>query len=106
MGVAQAGGHAAGDHLDDGAERGAGLAHGVEQALPGRGAIRVRAEERVLVDGVPVPAAAVDRVRSHLDERAADRHWRAQHWSRTLRATAPAATRLAVSRADERPPPR
>jgi hypothetical protein len=41
-------------------------------------------------------------VRADLHQRAADGH--AGHM--TLRAMAPAATRIAVSRADERPPPR
>ncbi len=58
-------------------------------------------------NGFSSTASQSQRARSiacgaHLHQRAAD----ARSAPSTLRATAPAATRIAVSRAEERPPPR
>ena len=55
----------------------------------------VGAEEGILLDLVPVPARAVDLVRPDPDQRAAHRKP-----GTTFRAIAPAATRIAVSRAE------
>ena len=68
---AEAGRHAVGHDLDDGADRGAGLAHAVEILGEERHPLGVRTEERIPVDLVPIPAAAVDRMRPHLHERRA-----------------------------------
>ena len=99
---APAGRNALGDDLDHRADRGAGLAHLVEMVGEAAPPPRRRAEERIAGDLVPVPARAVDLQLAHLDQRAANR----SRPGTTLRAIAPAATRAAVSRAEERPPPR
>src|SRR5690606_22054194 len=67
-----AGGYAFGDHFDHGANRGAGLADGVEIIGPCFGGFGVGAEERVLIDLLPIEIGVVDLVRADLDERSAD----------------------------------
>ena len=98
---AEPGRHAFGDDLDHGADGGAGLADAVEIVSRRSAACRIGAEERIPRRPRPSPSRAVDRVRTHLHQRAADGDARDD-----LRAIAPAATRVAVSRAEERPPPR
>ena len=100
---AEAGRHAVGDDLDDRADRGAGLADAVEIVGEDRHGAGIGREEGVfrVVDEVPVPAA-----RSIAFVPMATSAPRTTMPGTTLRASAPAATRAAVSRADERPPPR
>src|SRR6266403_1927779 len=66
--------HALGDHLDDGADRGALATDAVEISLEELGHRGIRTEERVARNLVPIPRGAVDRVRPHGDERAPNRH--------------------------------
>src|SRR6266446_1606587 len=66
--------HALGDHLDDGADRGALATDAVEISLEELGHGGIRTEERVARNLVPIPRGAVDRVRPHGDERAPNRH--------------------------------
>ena len=99
---APAGRNAHGLDLDDGAGGGAGLAGRLQVLFPDRDDAGVGRPEGVFPRLRPVPAAAIDRVRPDLDQGAADRDASPS----TLRATAPAATRAAVSRAEARPPPR
>ena len=71
---APAGRHAFGHHLDHRADRVAVLADAVEiVGSHSRGRLGVGAEERVLVDLVPVEIGVVDLVRPHLHEAGADR---------------------------------
>ncbi len=69
---APAGRHALGNDLDDGADGGAGLAYAVEIVGPGDRGCRIGAEERVGVDGLPVPQRAVDLDIPDLHQRAAN----------------------------------
>src|ERR1019366_6763535 len=69
--------HAFRHDLDHRAAGRAGLTHAVEIRLEKLRLLGVRAEERIIADLVPVPARAVDFVRTHLDERAA--HGQAGH---------------------------
>ena len=94
--------HAFGDDLDDRADRRAGLAHAVEVVFPVRGGLRVGTEERVVAR---LPPSRNFRDRSHGARSARARRARARR-RMTFAAIAPAATRAAVSRAEERPPPR
>ena len=71
---AEAGRHAFGDDLDDGADRRAALAHLVEIIGIERGLRGIGTEERIALDLGPVPARAVDGMRSHLHQRAAHDH--------------------------------
>src|SRR5215831_2760282 len=66
--------HALGDHLDDGADRGALPANAVEIGLEKLGHRGVRTEERVARNLVPIPFGAVDPVRPHGNERGPHRH--------------------------------
>src|SRR5215471_739084 len=66
--------HAFGDHLDDGADRGALPANAVEIGLEKLGHRGVRTEERVARNLVPIPFGAVDPVRPHGNERGPHRH--------------------------------
>ena len=72
--LAEPGRHAARDDLDNRAGRGAGLAHAFEIIGPADRGRRVGAPERVVLDRVPVPGGAVDRMRPDLHQGAADRH--------------------------------
>ncbi len=69
-------GHAFRHDLDHRTDRRAALANAVEIIGIERGAVLVGAEERILVDLVPVPVVAIDLVRSHLHQRATHRHAR------------------------------
>src|SRR5215475_356347 len=69
-----------GHHLDDGAHRGAGLAHLVEVARPGVDDAWIGCEERVVVHLRPTPARTVYRVAADLDERASNAD-RAYHFT-------------------------
>ena len=93
--------HALGDDLDHGADRGAVLADAVEIVSKNAAALASGQKNGLLPTSSQSQLRAVDRVRPHLHQRAADVDAR-----QTLRAMAPAATRAAVSRAEERPPPR
>ena len=88
-----------GHHLDHRAGDDAGLSQAVE-VIPEMAA-RGSGGERVPLDLGPVEAAVVDVMRADLGRGAGDFYAGA-----TARATAPAATRAAVSRAEDRPPPR
>ena len=72
---------ALGNHLDYRAHRRAPLADAVEIILEESYFPRVRAEEGIAADLVPVPALPVDLVRSDLHQSGADRHIR-EHFSR------------------------
>ena len=101
---AQARRHALGHHLDHRAGGRAGLAHRRQDRPPRSAAIdRVRAEERIVVR----PASQSQRARSIWCGPICTSAPRMRTPSpSTLRATPPAATRIAVSRAEDRPPPR
>src|SRR5258707_1175370 len=66
-------GYAFRDNLDDRSDGGAALANVVEVALEELCLLRIRTEERVALDLVPVPPRALDAVFAHLDQRAAYR---------------------------------
>ena len=80
--LAEPGRNAARDDLDDGAGRRAGLADAVEVIGPTQRHRGVRAPERVVFDRAPVPRAAIDRMRSDLHQRAADRYAGAEDLAR------------------------
>src|ERR1043166_4131937 len=69
--------HAFGHHLDDGADRGALLAHAVEIVGEARRSLGIGAEERIALDLGPIPGRAVDFLVAYLNERAA--HGKPRH---------------------------
>src|SRR5262245_39259770 len=68
---AETGWHALRQNLDDRSDRGALLAHAVEQFGKTRGRFGIRAEEWIALHFGPIPAGAIDLVRAHLDQRRA-----------------------------------
>ena len=66
--------HIFGHDLDDGADGGPCLADGIEIGLEKRRRLGVGAEEGIFGALVPIPIGAIDFVRTHLHERAADQH--------------------------------
>src|SRR6185437_14048957 len=70
--IAPADGHTFGDDLDQRADRIAGFAHAVEEALPLLRHLAVGAPEGIILDCAPLPFRAIDLMRPHLHERAAD----------------------------------
>ena len=94
--------HALGDDLDHGADRGAALADAVE-IIARTAADAARRDRRT---DFRRPASQSQRARSILCGPICTSAPRTVMPGTTLRAIAPAATRAAVSRADERPPPR
>src|SRR5262249_22976857 len=71
---AEPNGHAFRDDLDDSAYGGTALADVVEIGLEELRLLGIRAEERIALNLIPVPARALDPVFAHLDQRAAHRH--------------------------------
>ena len=67
-----AGRDAFGNDLDHGADRRPGLTHLVEVTGPEFGGCRIRREERIVFDLVPIPVRSIDVMRADLDERAAN----------------------------------
>src|SRR6185437_7160781 len=70
--IAPARRHALGDDLDHRAGRIAGFAQAVEEAFPLLCHLAVGAPERIVLDRAPIPSRAIDLVRPHLHQRAAD----------------------------------
>ena len=103
---AEAGRDAVGDELDHGADRVAGLAQRRRDSPPSRRRPRGRGTRRGSAAPRPSPRRRGRSVRSPICTRAPRMRIFGGSAARTARATPPAATRAAVSRADERPPPR
>src|SRR5262245_66445477 len=61
------------DNLDHGTHGGTALADVVEIGFEELRLLRIRTEERIALDLIPVPARAIDSVLTHLDQRAAHR---------------------------------
>src|SRR5262245_33126539 len=76
-GRAETNGYAFRDNLDDGTNRGTAFANIVEIAFEELRLFRIRTEERIALDLVPVPARGLDPVLAHLDQRAT--HAQARH---------------------------
>src|SRR6516162_3715811 len=68
---AQSGGHAVGDNFNNRANRGSTLAQAVEIIAKHRCSFGVRTKKRIAVDLIPIPARAIDAMRSHLHQCAA-----------------------------------
>src|ERR1700722_3043123 len=85
--------HAIGHDLDHRADGRTALAQAIEIVAEHRRGLGVGTKERIALDLGPIPIRAIDATRTFRP-------------GTTLRATAPAATRIVVSRADWRPPPR
>ncbi len=78
---AQTGRHALGDHLDDGADRGAALPDAVEIAFEERRLVLVGTEERIAWRSRPSPISRGQSCAAHLHQRAAHLHL-GQHLAR------------------------
>ena len=94
--------HALGHDLDDGSDRGAGFADAVEIIGVECGGLRIGAERT----GLRAISSQSQLPRSIACGPICTSAPRTRRPGTTLRAMAPAATRAAVSRAEERPPPR
>ena len=78
---AQAGGHALGHHLDDGADGTAGFANGREHHLPPRAGHGIGAKEGIILQLRPGELPPVNRIGAHLRHEAANHHALAQHFA-------------------------